>query len=156
MTPIRHAGRALVLDEHDRVLLFRFRDPGRERDHLASPGGRVENGEVYEDAVRREIAEELLLDDVDLGPAIWHRTCEFDFLGTWTRVEERSFLVRIEASALGPYGGHLTNENVVAREWWTLEEIDTTSEAVWLSELASLARAILRDGAASAPIAIGP
>ena len=155
MTPTRHAGRSLVLDERGRVLLFRFRDPGKEGDHLAPPGGGVEGDESYEDAARRELAEELLIGDVDVGPAIWHRTTEFDFLGVWTRAEERFFLVRIDASRLAPYAGHLARENVVAREWWTVEELEATDEQVWPSELASLVKDVLRDGPPATPIAIG-
>jgi len=39
--PVRASGRLLVLDERDRVLLFRYRDPRRERDDIAPPGGGV-------------------------------------------------------------------------------------------------------------------
>jgi ADP-ribose pyrophosphatase YjhB (NUDIX family) len=151
----RHAARALVLDDDDRVLLFRYRDPGEIADHLASPGGGVEAGETYERAASREIEEELGLRDVDLGPPIWDRVSEFDLLGTWTRVFERFYLVRLHVDDLEPYDGHLARENVVAREWWTLEEIEATDEAVWPSELASLVRTLLRDGVPPAPIPIG-
>ena len=155
MIPVRPSGRLLVLDERDRVLLFRYRDPGKDSDDIGSAGGGVQDGESSEEAARREMAEELLIDDVELGPAIWHRTCEFDFLGTWTRVEERFFLVRIEASRLAPYGGHLAHENVVSREWWTLEELEGTDERVWPSELPSLVRRLLHDGPPRSPIGIG-
>jgi 8-oxo-dGTP pyrophosphatase MutT (NUDIX family) len=153
--PVRPSGRLLVLDERDRVLLFRHRDPVRDRDDIASPGGGVEAGESYADAALREMAEELLIDDVDLGPAVWHRSCEIDFLGIWTRVEERFFLVRIEASRLAPYQGHLAHENVLTREWWTLDELDATDQAVWPSGLGALVRSLLADGLPSQPIAIG-
>jgi 8-oxo-dGTP pyrophosphatase MutT (NUDIX family) len=151
----RHAARALVLDDDERVLLFRFHDPGKDADHLASPGGGVEAGETYERAAARELEEELGLRDVDLGPPIWDRVSEFDLLGTWTRAFERFYLVRLDAEDLEPYDGHLAGENVVAREWWTLEEIEATDEAVWPSELASLVRTLLREGVPPAPIPIG-
>ena len=156
MVPIRHAGRILLLDERDRVLLFRFHDLGASRDHLASPGGGVEGAESYEEAALREMAEELLIDDVALGPAIWHRTSEFEFLGTWTRFEERFFLVTIAASRLAPYEGHLAGENVVGREWWTLEEIERSDEEIWPSDLASLVRHLVANGPPTEPLAIGP
>ena len=78
-----------MLDERDRVLVFRFRDPGATADHLASPGGGVEGDERGEQAVGREVAELLGLLDVELGPPIWDRVSEFDLLGTWTRALER-------------------------------------------------------------------
>jgi ADP-ribose pyrophosphatase YjhB (NUDIX family) len=144
-----------VLDERDRVLLFRYRDPRQDHDDVGTPGGGLLGDETYEDAARREMAEELLVDDLELGPALWHRTCEFDFLGTWTRVEERFFLVRIEAARLPTYPGHLAIENVLSWDWWTLEEIDASDEAIWPSELGSLVRSLLAGGPPAEPIPIG-
>ena len=155
MVAERRAGRVLVLDERDRVLLFRFRDPGSSIDHWASPGGGVEIGESYEEAAHRELSEELRLDDVNLGPPIWDRVSEFDFLGTWTRVSERFFLLRVRAEELPPYEGHLADENVVGREWWTAGELERSDEAIWPSELAALVRALLVEGPPSEPISIG-
>jgi ADP-ribose pyrophosphatase YjhB (NUDIX family) len=154
MTAIRHAGRALVLDESDRILLFRFRDPNESTDHLATPGGGLQQGETYEAAARREVQEELLLSGVELGPPIWNRVSEFDFLGTWTQVFERFFLLRVLADEIRPYQGHLGDENVIGREWWTLDDIEETDEAIWPSRLASLIRDLLRDGVPSEPVPI--
>jgi 8-oxo-dGTP pyrophosphatase MutT (NUDIX family) len=152
---VRHAARVLVLDEDERVLLFRFRDPGAVADHLATAGGGVEGDETYEQAARRELEEELRLDGVELGPPIWDRVSEFDLLGTWTRAFERFFLLRIRADDLRPYDGHLAHENVVAREWWTLAEIGSSDEAIWPSELARLVGALLLDGPPPSPVEIG-
>lgn len=152
---VRHAARVLVLDDHDRVLLFRFRDPNKPADHLATPGGGRERGETYEAAARREVQEELLLIGEELGPPIWDRVSEFDLLGTWTRVFERFFLLRVQAEEIRPYAGHLAHENVIGREWWTLDEIEKTDEEVWPSGLASLVRDLIRHGVPPAPIQIG-
>ena len=106
--------------------------------------------------MRRELEEELGLRDVRLGPPIWDRVSEFDLLGTWTRVIERFFLVRLRADELEPYAGHLARENVVAREWWAVEDIEASDEAMWPSQLARLVRELLRDGVPPTPLAIGP
>ena len=155
MIPVRPSGRLLVLDERDRVLLFRYRDPRNDHDDVATPGGGLQGDETYQEAARREMAEELLVDDLELGPAIWHRTCEFDFLGTWTRVEERFFLVRTDSARLAPYAGHLAEENVTSWAWWTVDEIATSDEPIWPSQLASLVRSLLTDGPPAQPLAIG-
>ena len=155
MIPTRPYGRLLVLDERNRVLLFRYRDPTKDHDDVGSPGGGLQGDETYEEAARREMAEELLVSDVELGPAVWHRTCEFDFLGTWTRVEERFFLVRIDAARLAPYAGHLAQENVTSWDWWTLDEIEGSDEAIWPSALASLVGRLLEEGPPAEPLAIG-
>lgn len=60
LTPqVRHAVRALVLDEDGRLVLFRRRKPGREP-YWNTPGGKVEPGDASpEAALRRELDEEL-------------------------------------------------------------------------------------------------
>jgi ADP-ribose pyrophosphatase YjhB (NUDIX family) len=156
MVAERRAGRILVLDDRDRVLLFRFRDQGMAFDHWATPGGGVEPGESYEHAALRELSEELGLEGVSLGTAIWDRVSEFDLLGVWTRAAERFFLLRVRAEEVPPYDGHLADENVVGRAWWSVDELDRTNEVIWPSELASLVRSLLRDGPPSEPIPIGP
>jgi ADP-ribose pyrophosphatase YjhB (NUDIX family) len=145
-----------VLDERNRVLLFRFRDPGKDHDHHATPGGGLEPGESFEDAAVRELAEEVFLRDVALGPVLWDRTTELDFLGRRTRAEERYFLLRVDSANVAPYVGHLAHENVVGRAWWTLDDLASTGEQVWPSRLAALVRDVIERGAPPEPIAIGP
>jgi len=48
--------------------------------------------------------------------------------------------------ATGAVRGHLAHENVLAREWWTLDELETTEDAVWPSGLGALVRSLLADG----------
>ena len=69
---IREAARALVLDPEDRVLLVRWELPGPDGlVHVwGTPGGGVEADEDFETALRREVAEELGLDAVTIGPLI--------------------------------------------------------------------------------------
>ena len=63
---IREAVRAVVLDPHDRVLLVRFEFPNASR--WALPGGGLEPGEQHDEALQRELAEELGLVDATIGP----------------------------------------------------------------------------------------
>jgi 8-oxo-dGTP pyrophosphatase MutT (NUDIX family) len=67
---LRPAVRALVLDEHDRVLLVRF--DFDDRTVWGSPGGGIEAGESSHDALVRELREEIGLTDPEVGPALWH------------------------------------------------------------------------------------
>jgi len=154
--PVRRVARVVVLDERDRVLLFRFRDPGKDRDHHATPGGGLEPGESFEDAAVRELAEEVFLGEIGLGPVLWDRTTELDFLGTWTRAEERYFLLRVDSEHVAPYDGHLAHENVVGRAWWTVDDLASTDEQVWPRGLAALLRDVIEGGAPPEPIVIGP
>src|SRR5262245_37208953 len=55
--PERRAVRAVVLDDHDRVLLVRFENAASGEVWWATPGGGVEDGESDENALRRELLE---------------------------------------------------------------------------------------------------
>lgn len=68
---LREAVRAVVIDGRDRVLV---RLALAEGPLWAASGGGIDDGERPEEAIRRELYEEVGLVDVDLGPMIWTRT----------------------------------------------------------------------------------
>src|SRR4051794_4532079 len=76
----RGAARLLVLTAERQVLLMRlepsFRDP-----FWVTPGGGLDEGETYEQAALRELAEEVGRSDLAIGPCVWMREVTF----TWER-----------------------------------------------------------------------
>ncbi len=154
---IRPAARAIVLDPDDRILLVRFVFPGG-RTFWATPGGGIEVGETTEDAVRRELAEETGLTDVDVGPVVWLRLHIVPFIGgQWDGQHEHYHLVR--APAFTPQPRHtweqLNAEYVFELRWWGLAELGSADETFAPSRLPELVRSLLRDGPPVAPIDAG-
>jgi ADP-ribose pyrophosphatase YjhB (NUDIX family) len=153
---IRSAARALVVDDHGRVLLVRFEFPGAHT-VWATVGGGLEPGETHEDAIRRELAEEAGLDDVELGPEIWTRTHVFEPGIKWDGQSERYFLVRTPAFEPAPRHTweQLNAEGVTAIRWWTADELEASEELFAPSRLSELVRDVLRDGPPEEPVDVG-
>ncbi len=139
---IRLAGRVIVLDPDDRVLLFRYDDEPPNGRHWCTPGGGLDDGEDYAAAARRELAEETGWTDVPLGVEVhqWTRTLQWS--GRIARQHERFFLARVDTARreLGEVAAMHTCDGIAAWHWWTLAEMDATDEVIWPPGLADLIR----------------
>jgi 8-oxo-dGTP diphosphatase len=155
--PIRLAARAIVLDEHDRVLLFRGELPDRAP-WWFTPGGAVEAGESHVQALVRELAEEigLRLRVEDVGPPVWTR----DHLFMWHSVLERHleefYLVRAPGHVVDT-SAHLEAESAVIREhrWWSLAHIRRSEEVFAPRRLGIELTRLLTDGPPPEPVLLG-
>lgn len=127
----RPAGRVVLLDEHNRILLCQAEDPSFDIPSLwITPGGGLEEGESYEEGALRELAEETGLTNVVLGPWIWTRDHTFRYGPIWFHTIERFYLVRtknfeIQTSGLEP----LELQTMTAYRWWSAVELFAAPEA---------------------------
>jgi glucose-6-phosphate isomerase len=143
--PVRRAGRVILLDPDDRVLLLRYDDSPPNGRHWTTPGGGLDDGEDYAAAALRELAEETGWTDVVLVREVLRRSLTMEYGGRLVRQHERQYLARTDQPSrpLGDVAAMHASDGIAAWRWWTLAELESTAEVIWPGELASLIRWIL-------------
>jgi 8-oxo-dGTP pyrophosphatase MutT (NUDIX family) len=146
----RIAARVLVLDEHDAVLLLQGCDPARpdRGTWWFTPGGGLDAGETTEDGARRELREETGYAAQRLGPVVYRRTVEFEFLNASYRQHESFFCVRTPRFVVDDAGrSDVEVRSVLGHRWWRIGELRTTTDAIHPPELADVLVGLLTAGA---------
>jgi double-stranded uracil-DNA glycosylase len=114
--PIRRGVRALVVDPDDRVLLLRY---GSSHDQWwIPPGGGIDEAESDEQALRREMREELGVEEFELGPLVFERRRWFLGEPGYGGQSNHVYLVRVPA-----FDARVISEAEEAR-WFALDELD--------------------------------
>lgn len=141
----REAVRAVVITPDAEVLLEELGEPGGPS-FWVTPGGGIRTGETAEAALRRELAEELGLEQFEIGPLLLRRRHTFSWLGRRIRQSEQLFAVQVER--FEPRFGDPVEAHVFRSfRWWTLDELRDTTESVTPASLANLVADYLRRGA---------
>jgi 8-oxo-dGTP pyrophosphatase MutT (NUDIX family) len=151
----RQVARAILLDPSGRVLLF-FLDPGRDpagRGYWYLPGGGMKPGETPEDAVRRELREEVGLDDLDVTAPVVHLTgVRFEFGGRRFEQDEWHLVARAPTATIGRgRAGDNETASAAAHRWWSLDDVRSTAATIYPRQLETVLRKLLENGQPAEP-----
>ena len=142
--PVRRAGRVILLDPLNRVLLMRYDDGPPNGLHWSTPGGGLNDGEEYQAGAARELAEETGWTDIVLLGEVHQRSHTMEYGRRPIRQHERFYLARTDQPGRQITGVDPMHaaDGIAAWRWWTVPELDSTTEKVWPVELADLIRKI--------------
>lgn len=152
----RVAGRVVLVDPADAFLLIRAHDPflADSPSWWHVPGGGLDPGESPEQGAIREIAEEVGLQLTEVGPVVGTRTSRFQFAGRHYVQQESFFVVRlpervdVDAAAWTD----LERRSTLDWGWWTVEQVQATTDTVYPRRLADLVTGWLAHGAGPRPV----
>lgn len=153
---VRLTARVLMIDEDDRVLLFRGEDPHKPGIRFwFPPGGGIDTGENASEAAIREVEEETGLKNIVLGPHIWNRRHVFTFYGKEQDCRETWFLARVPRFEIDTSGFTDAEIEIIHEyKWWTQAELSATSDFLTPRDLARLLKDLLTNGLPESPITV--
>ncbi len=153
---LRSAVRGLIVDPDQRILLVRFKFPRGVVWGL--PGGGVNPGETFAQALHRELAEETGVRPTSIEGPIWNQTVYFNDFVRFSGQRNRVFLVRVDSAELNPSmdSDALADEMITDMAWWTLPDLEATKEVTAPFALARHARLIVESGVPETPFETGP
>jgi 8-oxo-dGTP pyrophosphatase MutT (NUDIX family) len=152
----RQTVKLLLLDPDGRLLLVHGRDPATGTTYWYPVGGGVEPGETPDEAAVREAWEETGLDRLAVGARVWTRDLTYVHAGRTFNVHED--WLHCPVAHFGPAPARLTageSASILGFRWWTADELRSTVETIFPSDLGSHLSALQERGCPQAPIDIG-
>lgn len=151
----RRTVKLLLLDEQDRLLLIRSRDPATGEECWYPVGGGIEAGETLDQAASRETAEETGLVGLAAGTPVWTRTHTYRHGGREYDVHETWLLICVPHFEPAPAAlSDHESSTIQGFRWWRVADLQSTHDTVFPPRLGHHLAALLQDGLPTTPVDI--
>lgn len=136
---VRKSARAIVLDNENRIYLFQYKF-----DYLAenntiwiTPGGSLEEGESFGDALKREVYEELGVQLTKESPEVYFRNPIYTLKsGEKVQSVEKFFLVVLEEKSFSfDHWTESEKKRMRTGKWWSIEEIEQSEDEFFSKDI---------------------
>ena len=127
MSDIRVAAKALIFKNNQILILQRKRTSPTEKIEWDIPGGGLEKNESFEDALHRELKEE-----VNITGEIT------DIIRAWNCIDENKMLYGVTFAVRYISGNILLSNEHEAYHWIPLSEIQSSNIAKWIKAEAAI------------------
>ncbi len=149
----RTSCRAILLTPQHEILLIKVENRDGGWHGWITPGGGIEPGETPEQALRREMSEELSLDHFVFGTQVWQRSHKFPWAGMMYDQDEQYYFIPTEKFEPNPrvIPEGFDVDAFKGFRWWKLDEIKKSSEEFAPRAMATLLEELVRKGAPVIP-----
>ena len=136
---VRKSARAIVINCKNQIFLFQYMFDYLEDSKAIwiTPGGSLEEGESFEDALKREVYEELGVQLTKESPEVYYRNPIYTLKsGEKVQSVEKFFLVVLEEDSFS--FNHWTEsekKRMLAGKWWSMEEIEKSEDEFFTKDI---------------------